>query len=376
MAGDYDVAVVGLGAMGSAAAFHLAKRGVRVLGLERFTPAHDRGSSHGRSRIIRQAYHEGPAYVPLLRRAYELWRELEAEIDRELLLITGGLMIGGRDSAVVNGAAESARLHSLPCELLDAADLRCRYPMLRVTDDQIALYEAEAGVLFPEDCVRAHLDRAAALGADLRCETPMLAWRQDPDGVQVTTASDTWHVERLVVTAGAWAGRVLDRLGLPLQPERNVVFWFDPGAASGDFAPGRFPIFIWDRPDRTLYGLPDVRGDGVKVAFHHTGDVVDPDRVQRQVSDDEIAAIRLRLAECIPALDGPPRAATACLYTNTPDEHFAIGIDPEFPRLVVAAGFSGHGFKFASVVGEILADLATFGRTEHPITMFALDRFR
>lgn len=376
MARLYDVAVVGLGAMGSATAYHLAKRGVRVLGLEQFTPAHDRGSSHGRSRIIRQAYHEGPGYVPLLRRAYELWRELERETGRELLLITGGLMIGGRDSEVVNGAAESARLHHLSHEILDAADLRRRFPTLHIADDQTALFEAEAGVLFPEDCVRAHLDRAAALGADLRFETPMLAWRHERDGVQVVAGSDTWQVDRMVVTAGAWAGRVLAQLGLPLQPERNVVYWFDPGVRSADFAPGQFPIFIWDHPERTLYGLPDVHGDGVKVGFHHTGVVVDPDRVQRQVGNDEIAAIRRRIAECIPVLDRPPRAATVCLYTNTPDEHFAIGLHPEYPHLAVAAGFSGHGFKFASVVGEILADLATRGRTSHPIAMFSPDRFR
>jgi sarcosine oxidase len=370
----YDVAVVGLGAMGSAAAYHLAGRGVRVLGLERFTPAHALGSSHGRSRIIRQAYFESPVYVPLLLRAYELWRRLEEETGRRLLVLTGGLLIGPGSGQVVSGAVGSARLHGLPYELLGADELRRRYPVFRVPDDHLAVHEPDAGALFPEDCITAHLDRARALGADLRFETPLHGWRATSGGVRLSTAGEAFEVDRVVVTAGSWAGRLVADLDVPLAPERNVVHWFDPADRAEDFAPERFPVFIWDDPER-LYGLPDLRGEGVKVAFHHSGEIVDPDRVRRDVGEEEVARMRRRLQACLPALNGRVRGSSACLYTNTPDEHFAIGVPENHPRLVVAAGFSGHGFKFASVVGEVLADLATAGSTKHPLAPFALDRF-
>lgn len=373
MNNGYDVIVLGLGGMGSATAYQLAKRGRRVLGIEQFTPAHDRGSSHGRSRIIRQAYYESPVYVPLLRRAYELWRELEIETDRRLMLTTGGLMIGAADSAVVRGSLGSAREHGLAHELLNSAQIRRRFPAFRVTDE-VALYEASSGALFPEACVAACLDRAAEQGAELVFETPVTDWRAMSAGVEVEAHGVTYRADRLVITAGAWAGKLLADLGLPLVPERNVLFWFDPAANRASFAPGAFPVFIWDQPGYAFYGMPDLDGSGVKAGFHHSGIRVDPDNLDRTVHESETAAIRERLAQCIPDANGPLRSSVVCMYTNTPDENFVIDRHPLYPQVSMAAGFSGHGFKFACVVGEILAGLAMEGRTAYTIDPFRANR--
>jgi sarcosine oxidase len=377
----YDAIVLGLGGMGSAAAFQLARRGRRVLGIEQFAPAHDRGSSHGESRIIRQAYFESPVYVPLVLRAYELWHELAAESGRELLQTTGGLMIGAESSEVVQGSLESARRYGLPHRLLDTTEIRREFPVFNVTDEA-ALYEEAAGALFPEECILAHLDRAAALGAELRFETPVSRWRVTDGGVAVDAGGETHSAERLVITAGAWNGRVLGELGLPLEVERNVLHWFEPHepAQRPAFAAERFPIFIWDRSERSrgsfpLFGLPRLHGEGVKVGFHHSDRMVEPDRLPREVSDAEVAEVRARLREQIPLLDGELLRSVVCMYTNTPDEHFVIGLHPRLPQVAIAGGFSGHGFKFASVVGEILADLAIDGATHHPIAPFAPGRF-
>ncbi len=378
----YDVIILGLGGMGSAAAYHLARRGRRVLGLERYTAAHDQGSSHGQSRIIRQAYFEDPAYVPLLLRAYELWESLARETGRDLLTITGGLMIGAPDSAVVSGSLRSAQEHGLPHEVLDATELRRRYPPFTPAPNLVALSEARAGFLRPEDCVRAHLDGAAQHGADLRFETPVLAWDAAPsgDGVRVRTDRGVYEAGRLVIAPGAWAPQLLADLGLPLRVERRVMAWFDPVGGVAPFAVGHFPIYIWQTEDGvSFYGFPAHDGPrgGVKVAFHNlpwTDASCTPDTVDRAVHPDEIERLRATLRPRLPSLSGPLLAAKTCLYTLTPDEHFVITAHPAQPQVALAAGFSGHGFKFASVVGEILADLATTGATRHPIQLFGLQR--
>ncbi len=379
----YDVIVIGLGGMGSAAAYQLAARGQRVLGLERHTPAHDHGSSHGQSRIIRQAYFEDPAYVPLLLRAYELWRQIEAETGQELLVVTGGLMIGEPASHVVRGAIRSAEEWGLAHEILDAGELRRRFPLFAPQPHEIALYETEAGFVRPEASVAAHLDRATALGAALHFGEPVTGWDAlaGGEGVRVTTAQDTYEAARLVIAPGAWAPDLLARLDLPLEVERQVMYWFAPLGGDGAFAPERFPIYIWETaPDVTIYGFPtsDGLGSGAKVAFfrvpgpHH---VTTPETIDREVGEAEIAQMRDQIAGRIPALNGEFLRAKTCIYTNTPDEHFVITTLPDAPQIAVAAGFSGHGYKFASVVGEILADLATEGTTRHPIDLFTPRRF-
>ncbi len=374
----HDVIVAGLGGMGSAAAYHLAGRGRRVLGLERYTPAHDKGSSHGQSRIIRQAYFEDPAYVPLVLRAYELWERLEQETGEDLMTLTGGLMIGPPESDTFKGSKASADEHGLPYEIFDAHELKRRYPMFEPTEGTVALFEEKAGFVRPEAAVKAHLDRAASLGADLRFGEEILSWEPTTSGVRVETATGTYEAERLVVTAGAWAPKLLADMGLPLEVTRQILFWFDPRGGIEPLLPGRFPIFIWEPEDgNAFYSFPvhDGPRGGVKVAFFRAdGTLADPDTIDREVHDHEIEFIRSYLARYVPDLDGEFLYAKTCMYTNTPDEHFVISAHPEYPQVAIAAGFSGHGFKFCGVVGEILADLVTEDETDHPVDLFSPTR--
>jgi sarcosine oxidase len=371
---SYDAIVAGLGGMGSAAAYHLAGRGKRVLGLERHTPAHDKGSSHGQSRIIRQAYFEDPAYVPLLLRAYELWERLENETNERLMTLNGGLMIGPEDGTLVSGSVASAEAHGLPYEILPAPELKRRYPIFEPDPDVVALYEKRAGFVRPEAGVRAHLDRAASLGADLRFEEEVVSWETTTSGVRVETASGAFEAERLVVSAGAWAPKLLADLGLPLEVTRQILFWFRPVGGVGAYAPERVPIWIYEPDDGNMfYSFPAVDGEeSVKAAFFRAdGKPADPETIDREVHEEEVDFIRGYLARYVPSMNGDLVDAKTCMYTNTPDEHFVICAHPEHPQVAIAAGFSGHGYKFCSVVGEILADLATAGKTDHPIDLFS-----
>jgi sarcosine oxidase len=370
----FDAIVAGLGAIGSSTAFHLARRGQRVLGLDRFAPPHTLGSSHGKSRIIREAYFENPLYVPLVRRAFECWAELEALSGDALLTKTGGLMIGPRDGVVVRGALASATTHDLPHEVLSAEALRRRVPAFIVPDGEVGVWEPRAGILAPEAAIDAYLKLARASGAELRFNEPVLAWAATGDGVEVTTQRGMARAKQLIVCAGAWAREVVPDLALPLTVERNAVYWFEPARDAGLFAPERFPIFIHEfAPGRAWYGFPDV-GDGVKVALHHQGETTTPDAVRRTVGDDEIAMVRSLLAQFLPAANGALRDTTVCLYTNTPDEHFIVDRHPDHRAVIVASPCSGHGFKFSSALGEVIADLVTRGETRFDLTPFRLDR--
>ena len=371
----HDCIVIGLGGMGSAAAYHLAARGRRVLGLEQFTPAHARGSSHGHSRIIRQAYMEHPAYVPLLQRAFTLWHELADAATEDLLHLTGGVMIGHPDGAVVRGTLASIREHGLPHEILDARALRARCPAFTPADGIVGIAEHAAGYVVPEAAVRTHLRLAAAYGAELRFSEPVRRWRGLPaGGVEVETERGVFTADNLVIAPGAWASGVLAGMALPLAVERRVLLWCDPIGGIEPFRAPGFPVFIWDCDDgRAFYGFPAQPGTpGVKVAMHTGRDPCTPDSIDRSLRADDLAEIRELLATRIPALCGAVLHHETCMYTVTPDEHFVIAVHPEHPQVVVASPCSGHGFKFTPVVGEILADLAIEGRTRHDIGLFRL----
>ena len=291
------------------------------------------------------------------------------------MTLTGGLMIGPPGTTFFEGSKESAEKYDLPYEVLDAAELKRRYPVFEPTSDTVALFEEKAGFLRPEASVKAHLDRAASLGADLRFEEELLSWEPTQSGVLVETASGTYEAQRLVVSAGAWAPKLLADLGLPLEVTRQLLFWFDPKGGIEPFLPHRFPIFIWEPEDsNSFYAIPahdGLRG-GVKVAFFRAdGKPADPETIDREVHDEEVEFIRSYLARYVPALDGDFLYAKTCMYTNTPDEHFVISVHPHYPQVAIAAGFSGHGYKFCSVVGEILADLVTEGETLLPIDLFS-----
>jgi sarcosine oxidase len=380
MSTHYDVIVIGLGSMGSTAAYQLAKRGQRVLGLEQFGPAHDLGSHHGGSRIIRQSYFEDPSYVPLLLRAYELWDEIERESGEEILTITGGVMMGPPESLTVTGSIESSKQWNLNYEVLDAADIRKRFPVFTPSPNTLGLYEEKAGFVRPERSVYSHLLQAEKYGAELRFFESVLSWEAHPsgEGVRVVTNNGTYEAGKLVISAGAWAPQMLKDLGISLQVERHIQMFFEPTEGIEPFRIGKHPIFIWEADDYVqLYGFPSsgIGGEGAKVAFFRKGQPCTPETIDRIVHDHEVEMMREYLAQGLPQLNGRFLQGKTCMYTNTPDEHFVISEHPNHPQVAVAAGFSGHGFKFASVVGEILADIVIDGKTNHPIDLFSPQRF-
>lgn len=360
--------------MGSAAAMHLARRGVQVLGFEQFPSGHDRGSSHGHSRIIRTAYYEHPDYIPLVRRSFELWRQLEAESGRRLLTPCDCLSLGPADGALIRGLDVAARiLGPGAVESLSSNEVHPRYPF-RVPGEYEARLEHEAGVLFVEECVQAQWHAARAAGADLREQEPVLDWQADDRGVQVRTASSEHSADMLVITAGPWASHMLGEIGVPLTVMRQTMHWFAPQRPEA-FTPERFPVFMCETPGGDFYGLPAVAGRGPKIARHYGASEVDsPAMVSRTLSPEDEIPVRNFLDDYLPGCVGSAEAAQVCIYTLTPDRHFVIDRHPRHGNVLLAAGFSGHGFKFAPVVGEILADLAHAGRTPHRIDRFTAAR--
>ncbi|MFQ5570057.1 MAG: N-methyl-L-tryptophan oxidase [Rhodothermales bacterium] len=366
-----DAIVVGLGAVGSAAAYHLARRGLRVIGLDRFAPPHPHGSSHGDSRIIRKAYFEGARYLPLIERAYVLWRELETATGQPLLRITGGLHIGPPTSDVVEGARRTAQIHNLHAEMLTSEDVQARFPMFRLPEGHVGLWEAEAGVLDAEACLQTHLAQACRHGAVVRIDEPVLRWQAVGSGVQVKTDRATYHADRLVLCAGGWIRDLLPELGLPLHIERQVNGWFRPRANAPLFDSARCPVYIWAyAPDAKFYGFPDL-GRGLKVGLHHQGQRVDhPDALDRTPTPTDEAAMRAPLRRLLPDADGRLLRTATCFYTNTPDQHYLIDVHPDHPQVAFASACSGHGFKASGVVGEALADLVTGIAPQVPLDAF------
>lgn len=370
----YDVIVLGLGAMGSAASFHLARRGFKVLGLDANSQGHKFGSSHGTSRIIREAYLEGPSYVPLVQRSYQLWRELEAETGADLLRITGGLTIGDAHSDFVTGALNSSRLFNLPYEYLDAAETARQFPAFRLDENMTAVYEKNAGILYPESCVFAHLDLASRYGAEIHHEEPVLKWSSVNDSVVVETERDTYRAERLIITAGPWASELLTGLGLPLVVQRVVNVHFEPDSPQR-FAPENCPVYLFQVAEGEYYGFPALPGEGVKFGRHDAEDVCTPQTINREVAPAEIKPLQDVLNRYMPGSAQTFLRSLTCMYTNTPDRHFIIDRHPALENVVYGCGFSGHGFKFSAVIGEILADLSVDGNTRHSIEFLAASRF-
>ncbi len=366
-----DVIVIGLGADGSAAAAHLAKRGARVLGIEAFPRGHTDGSSGGLTRVIRLAYYEHPDYVPLLKRAWTLWRELETETGAVVLKRTGGVYVGPREGELVGGSLRSARQHGLEHELLDPAALRARLPLFRFEPDWWGLAEATAGYLLPDVAIASHLAVAERHAATLRFGERVAAWARDGSGVRVTTDRGTYRATRLVITAGAWNARLLPQLGQFLQVKRVPLFWFEPVGDREALA--ALPVYIVDSgPGHGCYGFPYLPDQGLKIATHGAGTPTDPDMLDRESHASDEAPIRDFIRARLPSADGPVRMTKICMYTVTPDEHFIVDTDGP---LTYASACSGHGFKFASVMGEVLAELALDGQTRHPVGFLSASRF-
>jgi sarcosine oxidase len=370
----YDCIVIGVGGFGSSALYHLARRGTRVLGLEQFGIAHDRGSSHGETRIIRKAYFEHPDYVPLLQQAYALWADLERESGQALYRQTGLLISGPEEHGAVPGALLAARLHGLRVEPLSPAAAAARFPAFSIPPESAVVFEPEAGSLAVEHCVATQIQQALARGAVLRTGEMVQRWNSDGRSVQVQTDKATYSAARLVITAGPWAGQLLADLGVNLQVVRKVAFWHRVQSRAFDASTG-CPVFFFETPAGEFYGFPCFDGLTMKVAEHTGGEPVsDPAEVDRTLHPADLAPVQNFVRRFLPGVAPEPERHKVCLYTKTRDSHFIVDRHPQYGNVVLGAGFSGHGFKFTSVLGQALAELALDGKTEKPLRFLSLDR--
>ena len=371
----YDVIIVGAGAMGSAAAMHLAARGKRVIAFDQFGIPNDRGSSHGLTRIIRIAYYEHPSYVPLLLRAAELWSELERRSGERLFVRTGSIDASAPGDPVFEESRRSCELHGLRHEVLTSAALTQRFPAYRLPPQHLALFQPDGGFLIPEIAIAAHARLAVFGGASIRPGERVLAWEPRDGEVEVRTELGTYVADQLVLSAGAWMTELIPDFSRLMVPERQVVGWFDV-ADSSTFAPERFPVFNLTVEEGRYYGFPEWGTRGFKVGrYHHLGQRVDPDSIDREVRAVDIEILRTFARHYFPNGAGALLRASVCMFTNTPDEHFIIDRVPGHERVHIVSACSGHGFKFATVIGEIVADLATTGASRFDLSLFSLKRF-
>ena len=359
--------------MGSSVSYNLASRGLRVLTLERFGLNHEFGSSHGRTRIIRLAYFEDPRYVPLLRRAFVSWDELAERSGTEVIRRLGGLMVGREEGRLVSGVLRSARMHSLPHKRMSAREVMEQFSALRLEEDHCAVYEENAGALFPDRCISSFVRAARESGCEFHFAERVTRWKPHPESVEVKTEKDTYEADKLVFSAGAWMGSLLPGL-LPLTCERQVQFWFE-SPKDGTFSGERMPVFIVEEDSsHYFYGIPDV-GHGVKVARTHGGTPVDPETMERSVTDADLAPVRDFAQRRMPRLSASPIASMPCIYSNTPDMNFVVDFHPQDERVLLISACSGHGFKFSSVMGEVAAEMVTEGRSEFDISFLRIGRF-
>lgn len=372
----YNAIVLGVGAMGAATCYELAKRGRRVLGLEQYDIPHNLGSSHGHTRIIRLAYYEHPSYVMLLRRAYELWREIQARVGEQLLHITGSIDAGPADSWVFKGSWQSCLEHDLPHEVLTGRELNQRFPGYQLSPETMALFQPDGGFLTPERCIVAYVNAATRLGGEIHGREKVLEWQPLADGgVRVTTTRDVYEADRLVITAGAWDANILDFLQGLAVPERQVLAWLQP-IRPELFDMSKFPVFNLLVPEGRYYGFPVFSIPGFKFGkYHHFEEQGSAEQIDFEPHDYDEHMLREFAARYFPQSCGPTMSLAACMFTNSPDNHFIIDLHPDYSQVSFVSACSGHGFKFVSVVGEILADLAERGETRHNIEFFRVGRF-
>ena len=370
----YDAIVIGTGSMGSATAYEFARRGQRVLALDQFDVPNVLGASVGDTRIIRLAYAEHPNYVPLLRRSYELWRDLEKVADEQLLFITGGVDAGTESSDTIKGSLRSCREHALPHEFMSGVDINRRFPGYRLPSEMVAVYQPDGGFLMSERCVVAHVNAALAHGAEVHGRERVLAWDVGSGRVMVTTGQGRYEAGSLVLTTGPWTPAIVSDVAQFVVAERQVLLWAQPRRPEY-FEPPRFPIFNMEAPEGRYYGFPVHHVPGFKIGkYHHRHESVAAESVDRDCHPEDEAVLREGIRRYFPDADGPTLAMKVCMFANTPDGHFLIDQHPDAANVIIAAGFSGHGFKFCGVVGEIAVDLATEGSTKWDVELFRLRR--
>lgn len=381
-ANNYDAIIIGVGSMGAATCFWLAERGYKVLGLEQFDIPHEQGSHAGQSRIIRKAYFEHPDYVPLLERAYENWKEMEALTGTQLYFQTGLVYFGKSTNTIIRGVKDAAILHKIKIDQLSQQQASSQFPEFTVPQNFETIYEPDAGFITPEKAILLYKEEAIKSGADIRTNESVLKWGKEGDTVKLVTNKNTYYSKKLIITAGAWAGKMLPQLNTELTVTRQTIGWVQPKKPKS-FSLGNFPCWMLEEEGMgSYYGfplLPEDRFDGpsgIKIAHHFPGQIVDPDNVNRQISKDDEDDLRYVLEKYLPQADAKVLSWKTCLYTNTKDENFIIDHLPGYDGdVTIACGFSGHGFKFVSVVGEILADLAIEGKSNLPIDFLSLKRF-
>ncbi|MBX2917070.1 MAG: N-methyl-L-tryptophan oxidase [Cyclobacteriaceae bacterium] len=379
---SYDVIVIGVGSMGSAACYYLAKSDVKVLGIEQFGIPHENGSHAGQSRIIRKAYFEHPDYVPLLERAYHNWKQLEAETGTQLYFPTGLLYAGKADGILIKGVKESARQYNINIETINHTESKNRFPSFTIPLDFEILFEPNAGFLTPERCILSFTELAIKAGATIHTHEQLVSWKQDGSVITVQTTKQTYSCKKLIITTGAWTSHVLPNMQPQLSVTRQVVVWGTPQQWD-NFIQRNFPCWLIDDAQQPgmYYGFPilpvsQIGGSiGLKAAYHYPGKPTDANRVDRTITPTEETELVKSVRQYLPTGFNSIHLSKICLYTNTPDENFIMDFLPENNNVVVAAGFSGHGFKFASVVGEVLSDLALKGETTMPIEFLNLNRF-
>ena len=375
MAQEFDCIVIGVGAMGSSTLYNLAKRGRRVLGLEQFDIPHAEGSSHGVNRIIRLAYYEHPSYVPLLRRAYELWSEIESIAGEQLIYKTGSIDTAPAGHEVFEGSLESCLLHDIPHRVLNHTQINEQFPGYQLPLGHMGLLQQDGGFVLSERSIVAYANAAMSEGAEIHAREVVSGWEPDRRGVRVFTDRGEYTAERLVITAGAWTSGLMPILEGLAVPERQVLAWLQPIDGSL-YTPEVFPVFNAYFDEGRYYGFPVFGIPGFKVGrYHHLEEIIDLDSTIKTVNGEDEALLRSAVKKYFPKANGTTMTLKTCMFTNTPDEHFIVDSLPGNTQVVVAAGFSGHGFKFASVIGEILSDLAINGETKHDIDLLKIDRF-
>jgi sarcosine oxidase len=372
----FDVAVLGVGGIGSAACYHLARTGLRVIGIEQFSIPHSRGSSHGVTRILREGLHENETYVPLVRRALELWRELEKTSGTQLFYQTGSLDIGLPESSIVVGSLNSCQRWSIPHESFTASELRRRYPVLRIYDEMVAVFQPNSGFVLAEGSITAHVNGACDHGAEIHGHEKMIGWEANGDGYAIQTSHDRYEVGQIVFTVGAWASKVAG-LSVQVQPERAVLGWFQPKENAARFGVGSLPVWIIDSPDGGhFYGLPVFGIPGFKLGrLSRNLDEVDPDLPLLEPDSRDEQDLRQFLEKHFPDANGSLLSMQTAFFEHSPDRHFIIGELPDFPGAWVIAGLSGHGFKYASALGELAKDLLVQRKSGYDLSPFRLDRF-
>ena len=371
---SYDTIVIGIGGIGSATAYQLAKREESVLGLEQYNIPHNHGSSHGKSRLIRLSYFNSPYYVPLLNRAYELWTDLDDDYPQPLINITGSLDIGPENSDIVEGAKKSCEIHDVEHEILSGTELNDRFDGFDVPSTHQAVYQPDGGFLYPEQCIVAHVENAHEEGAEIHAQEKVKNWETEGEEVLVETDWGQYTAKKLVITSGAWASKQLDVVN-SLTPEERTLAWFQPKVRE-NFLPDNFPVFHLDVDEGLYYGAPIFNVPGMKIGMYdHPSIPIDPDELSELPRREDEQIMREAVSKHLPDAAGPTVGLQNCIITNTPDEDFILDIHPDEPSVIIGAGFSGHGFKFAPVIGEILADLVIDGETEHDISKFELGRF-